>query len=63
VSAGCFAILPDESSEGTVTPAPALFENLEDALEWGARRYRGGTFRVRYVAVEELPPPPPADAD
>ena len=60
---GCFAILPDESAEGTVTSAPALFDNLEDALEWGARRYRGGTFRVRYVAVEEMPAPKPADAD
>ena len=29
----CFAILPDENAEGTVTAAPALFENLEDALE------------------------------
>ncbi len=58
---GCFAILPDEGSEQT--PPLALFENLEDALEWGARRYRGGTFRVRYVSVEEVPPPPPPDAD
>ena len=56
----CFVILPDEKSEGTVTAAPALFENLEEALEWGARRYRGGTFRVRYVAVEEVPPPQPS---
>ena len=58
----CFAILPDESSEGTVTAAPALFENLEEALEWGALHYRGGTFRVRYVAVEELGAPASAEA-
>jgi hypothetical protein len=57
----CFAILPDESAEGA--PPLALFENLEDALEWGARRYRGGTFRVRYVAVDEIPIPPLPEAD
>jgi hypothetical protein len=58
----CFAILPDESSEGTVTPL-ALFESLEDALEWGAQHYQGGSFRVRYVAVEEVAPPAPTEAD
>ena len=56
----CFAILPDEATEEELPLA--FFENLEDALEWGAQRYRGGSFRVRYVAVEEVPPPPPPDA-
>jgi hypothetical protein len=48
---GCFAILPDISpSEGTDRPL-ALFENLEDALAWGAKRYSGGAFRVRYMQL------------
>ena len=57
----CFAILPDEGADEALPLA--LFENLEDALEWGAQRYRGGSFRVRYVAVEEVPPPPSPTAD
>jgi hypothetical protein len=41
-----FAIIPD----GTTEPA-ALFENLEDAVDWALRRYGNDTFRIRYVEV------------
>jgi hypothetical protein len=46
---GCFAIIPD----GTGQPA-ALFEDLEDAVDWAVRRYGGDTFRIRYVEVMPL---------
>ena len=50
---GCFAILPDETSagaDGDQAPRPlALFDNLEDAIDWGSKRYRGGAFRIRFM--------------
>jgi hypothetical protein len=46
----CFAILPDEPS-GDETPSPAaVFADLEDALEWGSRHFKGA-FRVRYLEL------------
>jgi hypothetical protein len=42
----CFAIIPD----GTAQPA-ALFEDLEDAVDWGLRRYGDDAFRIRYLKV------------
>ena len=49
LSSGCFAILPDEpSADGTSRPL-ALFQTLEDAIEWGSKRYQGGAFRIRFV--------------
>jgi hypothetical protein len=47
----CFAILPDDAPTEE-TPRPlAVFEDLQDALEWGARHYSGGAFRVRYLEM------------
>jgi hypothetical protein len=43
---GCFAIIPDVTGQ----PA-ALFEDLEDAVEWALHRYGNDTFRIRYVEV------------
>jgi hypothetical protein len=46
----CFAILPDEpANDETLTPA-AVFADLEDALEWGAKHFQGA-FRVRYLEL------------
>ena len=42
----CYAIIPD----GTDEPA-ALFEELEDAMDWGLRRYGDDAFQIRYVEV------------
>ena len=42
----CFAIIPD----GTAQPA-ALFEDLEDAVDWALQRYGGDAFRIRYLRV------------
>jgi hypothetical protein len=42
----CFAIIPD----GTNEPA-ALFEQLEDAMDWGIQRYGDDAFQIRYVEV------------
>jgi hypothetical protein len=42
----CYAIVPDGSDD----PA-ALFEELEDAMDWGLRRYGGDAFQIRYVEV------------
>jgi len=48
----CYAIVPD----GTDEPA-ALFEALEDAMDWGLRRYGGDAFQIRYVEVTSLEAP------
>ena len=42
-----YAIVPDGSSD----PA-ALFEELEDAINWGLHRYGGDAFQIRHVQVE-----------
>lgn len=45
----CFAILPDDEPEEGVTVRPvAMFETIEDAMDWGLHHYKGGAFRVRY---------------
>lgn len=46
----CFAIVPD----GTDIPV-AVFEHLEDAMEWGVFKYGGGGFSIRHCPVAELP--------
>ena len=47
----CFAIIPD----GAVA-AVAVFESLEDAMEWGVQKYGGGKFKIRHVSVTESHP-------
>ena len=47
----CFAIVPDESPAGEAARPLAMFESLEDAMEWGSQRYAGGAFRIRYLQV------------
>ena len=46
----CFAILPDQEPDaGGASPRPvAMFETIEDAMDWGLHHYKGGAFRVRY---------------
>jgi hypothetical protein len=44
----CFAIIPD----GNDVPV-AVFENLEDAMEWGVRKYGGGRFTIRHMPVTQ----------
>jgi len=44
----CFAIIPD----GVDLPV-AVFENLEDAMEWGVRKYGGGRFTIRHMPVQQ----------
>jgi hypothetical protein len=46
---GCFGIFPD----GAAAPT-AVFENLEDAMEWGLRRYGGDAFGIRYVEMARV---------
>jgi len=43
---GCFAVIPD----GAVDPA-AVFEDLEDAMDWGLKRYGDDAFGIRYLEV------------
>ena len=45
----CYAIIPDGSSE----PA-ALFEELEDAMDWGLQRYGDDAFQIRYLEVTAM---------
>jgi hypothetical protein len=44
----CFAIIPD----GVELPV-AIFENLEDAMEWGVHKYGGGRFTIRHMPVTQ----------
>jgi hypothetical protein len=44
----CFAIIPD----GNDVPV-AVFENLEDAMDWGVRKYGGGRFTIRHMPVTQ----------
>jgi hypothetical protein len=44
----CFAIIPD----GGEVPV-AVFESLEDAMEWGVHKYGGGRFTIRHVPVTQ----------
>jgi hypothetical protein len=46
---GCFAVFPD----GAMNPT-AVFENLEDAMDWGLRRYGGDAFGIRYLEVAQI---------
>ena len=48
----CYAIVPD----GTDEPA-ALFEELEDAMDWGLQRFGDDAFQIRYVEVTSLDAP------
>lgn len=46
---GYFAILPD----GMNRPA-AVFEDLEDAMDWGLCRFGADAFRIRRIDVFEV---------
>lgn len=43
----CFAIVPDQEDGPDVRPV-AMFETIEDAMDWGLHHFKGGAFRVRY---------------
>jgi hypothetical protein len=49
----CFAVIPDETCPEGAQPV-ALFADLEDAIDWGLSRYKGGSFRLRYAPVTVL---------
>jgi hypothetical protein len=49
----CYAIIPDGTTEPT-----ALFEDLEDAMDFGLRRYGDDSFQIRHVEVVANPLPP-----
>jgi len=48
----CYAIVPD----GTREPV-ALFEELEDAMDWGLQRFGNDAFQIRYVEVTSIDAP------
>ena len=55
----CFAVFPDEQADSAVSSPVAVFEYLEDAMNWGLERFKGGAFRLKYqrcVMVEEESP-------
>jgi hypothetical protein len=45
----CYAIIPD----GAASPS-ALFESLEDALEWALGRYGANAFSIRHWQVARV---------
>lgn len=51
----CFAIIPDDISSESAGPV-ALFQSIEDAMDWGLSRYKGGSFRVRYERLMLVEP-------
>jgi hypothetical protein len=44
----CFAIFPDETPPGARARPIAIFDTLEDAMDWALQRFKGGAFRLRY---------------
>jgi hypothetical protein len=46
---GCFAVFPD----GAGSPA-AIFEDLEDAMDWGLKRYGDDAFGIRYLEMAKV---------
>jgi len=48
----CYAIVPD----GSIEPV-ALFEELEDAMDWGLKRFGDDAFQIRYVEVTSVDAP------
>lgn len=48
----CYAIVPDGSREPV-----ALFEELEDAMDWGLQRFGNDAFQIRYVEVTSIDAP------
>lgn len=49
----CFGIFPD----GEDAPV-AVFEDLEDAMEWGVLKFGDGKFSIRHVPLTSDPTPP-----
>jgi hypothetical protein len=49
----CYALIPDGNTQPT-----ALFEALEDAMDFGLRRYGDDSFQIRFVEVVANPEPP-----
>ncbi len=44
----CYAIVPYDRNEPV-----ALFDDLEDAMEWGLKKFGGDKFRIRHVSFVE----------
>jgi hypothetical protein len=56
---GCFAIFADETAADGAARPIALFAYLEEAIDWGSKRYAGRAFRIRfmpYTAFNQLTP-------
>jgi hypothetical protein len=47
----CFAIFPDDPSPGAGGAPVAVFDCLEDAMNWGLERFKGGAFRLKYQRI------------
>lgn len=47
----CFAVIPD----GKDNPV-AVFESLEDAMDFGVRKFGGGRFAIRHMPITEAAP-------
>lgn len=46
----CFGVFPD----GDSAPS-AVFSDLEDAMEWGLRRYGSDAFGIRFFEIAQVP--------
>lgn len=45
----CYTVIPDSTGEPV-----AVFEDLEDAVDWGLRRYGCDAFGIRYFEVTPI---------
>lgn len=52
MTASCFAIVPDGHQHPT-----AMFDDLEDAMEWGLNKYGGDRFSIRRFTYLEASEP------
>ena len=60
----CFAVFPDKDPPTRSSGAPiALFDSLEDAMDWGLGRFPGGAFRLKYLKFILLEGEQPNRAD
>ena len=46
---GCFAIIPDKDER-----IAAMFEDLEDAMDWGLEAYGNNAFTIRFVEMARI---------
>jgi hypothetical protein len=50
----CYAIFPDDRDDET--QPTAVFEHIEDAMDYASSRYATGNCRIKYIALAAVQP-------